>query len=409
MAMAQLPFRLGVRVVRSPSQLVGRLVLLACFGMAAETQHVHAPQKLVSWQPEPNPCWGKNSSPKRGQVYGASSLRPCAAEVGGKKGFSLVTGRWRWCGKSRPTQKKSRVGGNPLRRSHRAELGGAKEGSVKVDVEIPGSSQGRDDVFRQGTRTPSPLTVAEDRLFLRGSVPEDPVHHERSRQSLAAERTGRERGVLKRSSYRACHDPTRSHGLGEAQRKKVVTTDGRGGFLSERRNRLNRPVPPKRPRRRSDAAFAAGFGPQKDLGPHRISSFHRCPGADATPLSPSPRGARGEDGKEIKAGRRESAGGAPHLHGAENCRGDGGEGIRRIAILVSGRIQKLLMVPKTRGGTGVLTGGGLRPAKEGGLVDKSRDGFDTKSQQKPGQRGARASTKKHSNGICPTCCRPRVE
>ncbi|KAG0720937.1 hypothetical protein GWK47_047432 [Chionoecetes opilio] len=107
----------------------------------------------------------------------------------------------------------------------------------------------------------------------------------------------------------ACHDcHAQLIGLGcrRRRRERWGRRTGRG-LRSERRNiRSIGLFPQASPHADHDAGCRRCVGPHKDLGPHRSSSFHRCPRRpDATPARSTVRrhrrSAREKMAKEIKA------------------------------------------------------------------------------------------------------------
>ncbi|KAG0710411.1 hypothetical protein GWK47_022868 [Chionoecetes opilio] len=194
-------------------------------------------------------------------------------------------------------------------------------------------------------------------------------------QSLAdRERRRLERGVLKRSSSpeRATTATRSSSGLGAGDEEENGGDDGRDAdFVPSAGISAQSACSPKRRRTPiMTPAVAAALDRTRISDRTAVHLFTAVPGADATPARSTVRrhrrSAREKMAKEIKAEMgRECAGGfRSNIHwDGKLVEGMAGEGIaERLPILVSGNgIQKLLMVPKTRGGDGRADrAGGLR-------------------------------------------------
>ncbi|KAG0728208.1 hypothetical protein GWK47_032968 [Chionoecetes opilio] len=268
-------------------------------------------------QPEPNPCWGKNSFPRTGKCYGRFFHFVRVQRKSVKEAASLVTAEVAvvWEKARIPTQKKSRCVERILRLyASWQNLDRSKKRSAEVDVENRRSfSLALMTLFDIGHADAFDLiTVDEDRQFLLGQrCPDGPrCIMQGVDQSLAdRERRRLERGVLKRSSSRSVPRlPTRSSsGLGAGDEEENGGDDGRDADFvpSAGISAQSALFPQASPHADHDAGCRRCVDRTRISDRTAVHLFTAVHGADATPARSTVRrhrGARGEKmAKEIKA------------------------------------------------------------------------------------------------------------
>ncbi|KAG0727090.1 hypothetical protein GWK47_035366 [Chionoecetes opilio] len=297
-------------------------------------------RSVASWAARTEPLLGKQL-PKNGQVlrrfFHFVRVQRKSVE---RSGFPRHRGGGGGVEKARiPTQKKSRCVERILRLyASWQNLDRSKKRSAEVDVENRRSFSlalmtlfdighaGRLRPHHGGRGSAVPAGPALPRWT--------PLHHARSRPILGRQRataSGARRAKAVELTG-ACQTATRSSsGLGAGDEEENGGDDGRDAdFVPSAGISAQSASSPKRRRTPiMDAGCRRCVGPHKDLGPHRSSSFHRCPrrrrhSARST-VRRHRRSAREKMAKEIKAEMTVNVcrRAAHHTLGRKTCRGDG--------------------------------------------------------------------------------------
>ncbi|KAG0723369.1 hypothetical protein GWK47_042831 [Chionoecetes opilio] len=267
--------------------------------MAAATaaRYVHHEVWFLG-SPNPNPCGGK-PFPKTGMCYGPLFPSSVAAEVGERR-VSLAPRRGRWWGrKPDPQQKKTAVWrGSPAVRIMGTWIG-PRSGALKLTWGNAGVFR-RDALFDIGhggrlrlirwTRIGVPLGPALPGIP-RGISKE-------STNPLGPPRATASKGRAKAVELTgACHDSTRSHRVwGAGDEEETVGRRGGDRIRSCAGISAKSACSPKRRRTPIMSRLSPLLWTAQGFGPHRSSSFHRCPRHRPHPArSPcgAPGGARG--------------------------------------------------------------------------------------------------------------------
>ncbi|KAG0729275.1 hypothetical protein GWK47_030686 [Chionoecetes opilio] len=257
-----------LRVVgRSASQLVAPVIRLFLPGVLdgrCNCKHVPSPHEVWAFLVTETEPAGGNNVPNNGKCYGASPLRPCAAEsVQIASSLRPQGGVWRWCGRKAriPRRVSTAVWKASVAVTHHGRTWGsfqeadAERRAISLSVDVENRRRfltGADDAFRHRHATPSTLiTVDEDRQVLLASAARmDPRGIIQGvDQSLSDRERRRLEPACSSGQITSVHTATRAaHRLVCRRTKKENggTRNGTAGAFVPSAGiiQLNRPVPP---------------------------------------------------------------------------------------------------------------------------------------------------------------------